>query len=662
MGNGNGQRIERACGREDRNEDLIMAKSRKNSAEVRALGKLAGRAIPGAGEVIMLVEGTPVAIDSMGRVKGAYVDMVSGAFGEYKKGNFRAGMKKGLKGAARTQVEMGKGTAKVAVAALVSRELAEAGDAKGGTMKKNRSSPRGFTHTKRMTPTFGVYLYEYQGGGVERQYYVGASTHEDALAAAIDRWYADEVRAGSQFPPGDKIGYLSFAEVEGPLGEEKKATIRQFRLPRANPMDWADFDRRLEAARKAGGAKRKAELALPAYTKTGREETARVLVGSARPGGAHQTVVYREYHCPEHNTEFMVPAGLPVEGCAPCERELLAKIAKGNRTRRNPDPWVTWLPRRYPEGVGRVGVPERQVTELTGIREIEVVPWRNSFGPQWSIRFDGVVDIHHEPSDMTQAQNIARDILKWRIDMAAPRGVKKNPTKVDRSVHGPKAYEFDFEPGGRVIGARFRLLLSPDGHVMLRKVKNLGYGGQYASFLPNQVVVRDAVEALSRAERLQTEARQIYQHAREGGFYDRAGRFSSGTAQASAELDAEGELLEKLAYLLQQRSSVLGFYSPSGLALPLEKARQNGYTPSTRAVVTDSVVRLVAEGNWMAGFLVREPGRHEFQRVHRAGFKTKAAAEQWLDKKIGHTTNQVTHRRGADIDHVWTNPRRRRGR
>ena len=129
-----------------------MARYRRNSAKSavakKAVGKTGAkvaakggaRFIPGVGQVVMVIEGVPVAWEGTKRTGKAYKDTWKGGYqaakdvtqaakeGRYSEAAKRAGRgaKEGAVGSAKAQWEFTKGAGRTALAALIAKEAADA--------------------------------------------------------------------------------------------------------------------------------------------------------------------------------------------------------------------------------------------------------------------------------------------------------------------------------------------------------------------------------------------------------------------------------------------------------------------------------------------------------------------------------------------------------
>ena len=122
-------------------------------------------------------------------------------------------------------------------------------------------------------------------------------------------------------------------------------------------------------------------------------------------------------------------------------------------------------------------------------------------------------------------------------------------TVVERQVHGPKPFEYTYNSSDVV--ANYKGFRSPDGHVLLRLAAG-GFNLTYPRIpKPVELVVRSPEDAINQAIRLREEVSQMYRRAREGGFYERMGRLSTGTVSSFRELELKADILEDLGFTLQ---------------------------------------------------------------------------------------------------------------
>lgn len=124
-------------------------------------------------------------------------------------------------------------------------------------------------------------------------------------------------------------------------------------------------------------------------------------------------------------------------------------------------------------------------------------------------------------------------------------------TVVERQVHGPKPFEYTYKSSDVV--ANYKGFRSPDGHILL-----LLSGGGFNTthpriFEPVELVVRSPEDAINQAIRLREEVSQMFRQAREGGFYERMGRLSTGTRSSFRELELKADILEDLGLTLETR-------------------------------------------------------------------------------------------------------------
>lgn len=151
--------------------------------------------------------------------------------------------------------------------------------------------------------------------------------------------------------------------------------------------------------------------------------------------------------------------------------------------------------------------------------------------------------------------------------------------------------KFTFEPKShRIVGAEYELIVLPDKRFMLKKMKNLWRGGRFDAYLPGKVDFITPEEALNRAIYLNDEVTGIYSRASRGGFVERTGRISGGTAKAADELRGEAGLLEKAAYMAESYRPEIGvFYNPK--TRPKHGDTQKATWTGTCAVCFNSIRR-----------------------------------------------------------------------
>lgn len=133
---------------------------------------------------------------------------------------------------------------------------------------------------------------------------------------------------------------------------------------------------------------------------------------------------------------------------------------------------------------------------------------------------------------------------------------------VERKVHGPAAFRYEFDDRGalKLVYQGFR---SPDGHVLLKLDTGKSYNYSYPKVLPPaQMVVRSAEDALNQAIRMRSQASDVFRNAREGGFYERMGRLSTETRRTFRELELGADILEDLAYTLEKRRQMGAHINP----------------------------------------------------------------------------------------------------
>jgi hypothetical protein len=98
----------------------------ESKAAGRIAAKAAGRAVPGVGEAIMFIEGTPVAAEAVGRTGKRLKKGMAEQFEHVKKRRFGKAISTGVRTGFGTVWEGTKGAGKTAIAVLVAREAAEA--------------------------------------------------------------------------------------------------------------------------------------------------------------------------------------------------------------------------------------------------------------------------------------------------------------------------------------------------------------------------------------------------------------------------------------------------------------------------------------------------------------------------------------------------------
>lgn len=96
------------------------------SVKSKAAAKLVGRAVPGVGEAIMVIEGTPAAAEGLTKLYAIQKDMGQKAKAKVKKRQFAGAAGEVASGMWQANVVATKGAAKVATAALIDQQAAEA--------------------------------------------------------------------------------------------------------------------------------------------------------------------------------------------------------------------------------------------------------------------------------------------------------------------------------------------------------------------------------------------------------------------------------------------------------------------------------------------------------------------------------------------------------
>lgn len=124
-------------------------------------------------------------------------------------------------------------------------------------------------------------------------------------------------------------------------------------------------------------------------------------------------------------------------------------------------------------------------------------------------------------------------------------------TVVERQVHGPKPFEYTYNSSDVV--ANYKGFRSSDGHVLLRLAAG-GFNLTYPRIpRPVELVVRSPEDAINQAIRLREEVSQMFRQAREGGFYERMGRLSTGTVSSFREIELKADILEDFGFTLATR-------------------------------------------------------------------------------------------------------------
>ncbi len=245
----------------------------KTGAKVVAKG--GARFIPGIGEVVMVIEGAPVAWEGAKRTGRAYKDTLKGGYstakdvtratkeGRYSEaaGRLAEGAKESAVGTAKTQWEFTKGAGRTALAALVAKEAAEATYYEDKPKKKKKRKKRmarknsksldaAMTQAVRQGPysraffeqaeqqygfervykAFDDQLVSYEGMGPEEFHPASAGVIK---AASLDYFYPrlqQRYRRGEEGVPGAYLNYLdTIREIEHEW--PKEAAARKLPLP-----------------------------------------------------------------------------------------------------------------------------------------------------------------------------------------------------------------------------------------------------------------------------------------------------------------------------------------------------------------------------------------------------------------------------------------------
>jgi DNA-binding ferritin-like protein len=104
----------------------MARKARKNSVTGKIAGKAAGKAAPGVGQVMMVVEGLPVAAGSAQEWGQSVSSTFRETSGHLRQGKFGKATKSAVKGTIHSNIVTMRGAARTAVAAVTAREIADA--------------------------------------------------------------------------------------------------------------------------------------------------------------------------------------------------------------------------------------------------------------------------------------------------------------------------------------------------------------------------------------------------------------------------------------------------------------------------------------------------------------------------------------------------------
>jgi len=179
-----------------------IAKKAVAKTGAKAVAKGGARFIPGVGQVVMVVEGAPVAWEGGKRTGKAYTDTWKGSYqaardvaqatkeGRYSEAAERAGRgaKEGAVGSAKAQWEFTKGAGRTALAALIAKEAADATyyeDKQKKKKKKKKKKKRMARKNKKMSLQDAQMLVAaapHAAAGFSEQFRISAATGRETFA------------------------------------------------------------------------------------------------------------------------------------------------------------------------------------------------------------------------------------------------------------------------------------------------------------------------------------------------------------------------------------------------------------------------------------------------------------------------------------------------